>query len=197
MDIILNLADTYLLDDLYARFLPYPSIPSSIPLQHINATKLASPYATSTTYGLPSGVKAVSSLPRDSIIRQSISLFMIAWLGSMALYFIFSTISYYFFFDHRLKHHPRFLKDQIWLEIKSSMIAMPAIDVLTFPIFVHEARGGSMLYSNASDYGYVWMAVSTLLYLVFNDIAIYWIHRIEHHPRLYKHIHKVSQVPEL
>lgn len=196
MDIILQLADTYLLDDLYARLLPSPTFSGVAPaLEFLNNTALPSPYITSPTYGLPLSSlpgKAVSSLPRDSIVRQTISLFWIAWIGSAALYFFFSGISYHYFFDQRLKHHPRYLKNQIRMEIISSMIAMPSIDVLTLPIFVSEVRGKSLLYDNVADYGYAWLAASTLAYLVFNDVAIYWIHRIEHHPRLYKYIHKVS-----
>jgi lathosterol oxidase len=26
--------------------------------------------------------------------------------------------------------------------------------------------------------------------MVFNDLGIYWIHRLEHHPSIYKYIHK-------
>lgn len=191
MDLVLEIADHYLLDDLYARFLPYPAIPKS--LEFLNKTALPGPYAASTTYGLPAGTKVVSSLPRDSIVRQTISLFWIAWIGAALLYFFFSGLSYYFIFDKRLKHHPRYIKNQVWLEIKSSMIAMPTIDVLTLPWFVAEVRGKSLLYSNVADYGWTWLVISTVAYLVFNDLAIYWIHRLEHHKSIYKYIHKVSK----
>ncbi|CDS02323.1 hypothetical protein [Sporisorium scitamineum] len=43
---------------------------------------------------------------------------------------------------------------------------------------------------NIGDYGWGYAALSVLLFLVFTDFLIYWVHRIEHHPRLYKHIHK-------
>jgi lathosterol oxidase len=78
------------------------------------------------------------------------------------------------------------------MEIKSSMIAMPTIDIFTLPIFVAEVRGKSLLYTDVAEYGWAWMAVSTVLYMVFNDVAIYWIHRLEHHRSVYKYIHKVS-----
>lgn len=195
MDVVLNLADHYFLDDLYAKLLPYPSVPSSIAaLEFLNSTTIPGPYAESTTYGLSAGVKAISALPRDNMLRQAISLWTIAVSGSAIMYFIFSTFSYYYIFDRRLEHHPRFLKNQISMEIKSSMIAMPAIGVLTLPIFLASVRGKSLLYDDVSDYGYTWLGLSTILYMLFNDVAIYWIHRIEHHPRLYKYIHKVSNL---
>jgi lathosterol oxidase len=61
---------------------------------------------------------------------------------------------------------------------------------LTLPWFLAEVRGYSLLYSDISTYGWTWFIVSFFLYMTFNDVAIYWIHRLEHHPRVYKHIHK-------
>lgn len=186
MDVILSLADKYVLDDAYAYLFPYPAQPASIPT--LNSTTLASSYAHSTTYH-PS-VKATSALPRDHILRQSASLFTVALLGAYALYFLFCSISYFCFFDRRLEHHPRFLKNQKWLEIKSSLIAAPVIDVITIPWFLGEVRGHSKLYENVSDYGWTYFFASIGLYLLFTDFFIYWIHRLEHHPRIYKYIHK-------
>ncbi len=34
------------------------------------------------------------------------------------------------------------------------------------------------------------MGISTLLFMIWNDFAIYWIHRPQHHPSVYKYIHK-------
>lgn len=186
MDVILSLADKYVLDDAYAYLFPYPAQPASIPT--LNSTLLASSYAHSTSYH-PS-VKPTSALPRDHILRQSASLFTVALLGAYALYFLFCSISYFCFFDRRLEHHPRFLKNQKWLEIKSSLIAAPVIDVITIPWFLGEVRGHSKLYENVSDYGWTYFFASIGLYLLFTDFFIYWIHRLEHHPRIYKYIHK-------
>jgi lathosterol oxidase len=134
--------------------------------------------------------KPTSYLPRDSMIRQSISLYIIAAVGAAAMYFLFCSISYFCFFDRRLEHHPRFLKNQIRMEIKSSMIAIPWIDAMTLPWFLGEIRGHSMIYDNVSDYGWTYFVFSVALYLLFTDFFIYWIHRLEHHPSIYKHVHK-------
>lgn len=137
-----------------------------------------------------SSLKTESVYPRDNIYRQTASLFTLALLGAYALYFLFCSISYFFFFDKRLEHHPRFLKNQKWLEIKSSLIAAPVIDVLTLPWFIGEVRGYSKVYDNVGDYGWTYFFASVGLYLLFTDFWIYWIHRWEHHPRIYKYIHK-------
>ncbi|KIR69237.1 lathosterol oxidase [Cryptococcus bacillisporus CA1873] len=186
MDILLEYTDEYVLDKVYNFLLPHPPVPSS--LLSINTTVLPDSYPSSTTY-YPS-LASSSVLPRDSIIRQSISLFTIALLGAYALYFIFCSLSYYFVYDRRLEHHPKFLKDQKRKEIVSSVIAAPWIALMTLPWFVGEVRGYSMLYDNVTDYGWGYTVLSVLMFLLFTDFGIYWVHRIEHHPAIYKYIHK-------
>lgn len=131
-----------------------------------------------------------SQWPRDNIYRQMLSILVITQLGASSLYLIFSALSYYFVFDRRLEYHPRFLQNQVRQEIKSSLSAIPFINILTLPVFLAEVRGRSLLYSNTSDYGWSWLMISAILYMAFNDFAIYWIHRLEHHPSVYKYIHK-------
>lgn len=186
MDVILEYSDEYLLDKVYNFLLPHPPVPSS--LKSINTTALPESYSSSTTYH-PS-IAPTSLLPRDSIIRQSISLFTVALLGAYALYFIFCSLSYYYVYDRRLEHHPKFLKDQKRKEIISSVVAAPWIALMTLPWFVAEVRGYSMLYENVADYGWGYTALSVFMFLLFTDFGIYWVHRIEHHPAIYKHIHK-------
>ncbi|WFD01895.1 Delta(7)-sterol 5(6)-desaturase [Malassezia obtusa] len=77
--------------------------------------------------------KAVSWLPRDNIVRQTISLYVITYIGILLLYFSMASISYYFLFNKELMKHPRFLKNQIKLEIQSSLRAFPWLDLLTVP----------------------------------------------------------------
>lgn len=186
MDVILDFCDHYALDQAYAYLLPYPHTPSA--LTQLNNTGMPLSYDSAITNH--PAFKPTSYLPRDSMIRQSISLYIIAAVGAAAMYFLFCSISYFCFFDRRLEHHPRFLKNQIRMEIKSSMIAIPWIDAMTLPWFLGEIRGHSMIYDNVSDYGWTYFVFSVALYLLFTDFFIYWIHRLEHHPSIYKHVHK-------
>ena len=133
---------------------------------------------------------AGSAWARDNVVRQIISIMIITQIGASGLYWVFSALSYYFIFDRRLEHHPRFLKNQIRQEIVASMWAVPFINVLTVPFFLAEVRGKSLLYTNIDEYGWTWMVVSTIIFMIWNDFLIYWIHRFEHHPTVYKYIHK-------
>lgn len=179
MDVALEFLDPLILDKAYAWALPHPGAGFT------NSSDAA--YSSLSA----AGSSAPTSLwERDNIYRQIVSLLVITQIGASSLYLIFSALSYYLIFDRRLEYHPRFLENQVRQEIKSSLSAIPVINILTLPWFLAEVRGKSLLYQNVGDYGWSWLLVSSLLYMAFNDIAIYWIHRLEHHPSVYKYIHK-------
>lgn len=176
MDVALEILDPLILDKAYACF-----VPRATPANEWNTT-LSAPD--------PISASAESAWPRDNILRQCISILIITQIGATSLYWVFSALSYYFVFDRRLEHHPRFLKNQVRQEIISSMSAVPWINILTLPFFLAEVRGHSLLYTNIDEYGWSWVAISTVLFMIWNDFMIYWIHRLEHHPSVYKYIHK-------
>lgn len=183
MDVALEILDPLVLDKAYAYFAPAKHF-------EINATNAAHSSAAFDATSVPSPLSFGSSMPRDDIWRQVISILSITQLGACSLYWIFSALSYYFIFDRRLEHHPRFLKNQVWQEMKSSMSAVPFINILTLPFFLGEVRGHSFLYTHVDEYGWAWLGCSVVLFMVWNDFMIYWIHRLEHHPSVYKYIHK-------
>lgn len=175
MDVALEFLDPLVLDKAYAWVLPS----SDFSLNNSSYSNLSA-----------ANTAPASQWPRDNIYRQILSILVITQLGATSLYLVFSALSYYLVFDRRLEYHPRFLQNQVRQEIKSSLSAIPFINILTLPVFLAEVRGKSLLYSNTSDYGWPWLVISAILYIAFNDFAIYWIHRLEHHPSVYKYIHK-------
>jgi len=50
-------------------------------------------------------------------------------------------------------------------------------------------RPYTLLYSNISDYGWGYFALSVVLTLLIHDTYFYWTHRLMHHPRLFKLFH--------
>ena len=129
--------------------------------------------------------------PEQSLLRQFLSLFTITTVGGWLLYMSFATLSYVFVFDHRLRKHPLFLPNQVRREIVHASKSIPWMALMTTPIFVLEVRGYSRLYEGVSGVrGWMFNAASMLLFLMFTDALIYWIHRWLHHRLVYKHIHK-------
>lgn len=87
--------------------------------------------------------------------------------------------------------HPRFLKNQVRLEIEQALFSIPIMAILTVPFFLAEIRGWSKLYDFASEApfpAYNWLQYP--LFVAFTDSGIYWIHRAEHHPLVYRWLHK-------
>jgi lathosterol oxidase len=107
------------------------------------------------------------------------------------IYYVFAGLSYYFVFDKATFNHPKYLKNQISLEMKQANTALPIMAIFTAPLFWLEVRGYSKLYDNLGDapfplYNYLQFPI----FIAFTDFCIYWIHRGLHHPRVYKHLHK-------
>lgn len=193
MDIILNLADEYFLDAIYTRLVPASAFfgdalsanaTRALPLALSGLSKwenvvsylphpplqdvLSSNISAAATYAQP----MVSAWPRDYIPRQLISLTGLTLTGVHLIYFIFASLSYYFIFNHEMMKHPRFLKNQVRLEIESSLRAFPLMMLLTLPWFQAEVMGYSKLYNDPAEYGYTYLAFSSLLYVSIRACAV-------------------------
>ncbi|KAI8090952.1 uncharacterized protein B0P05DRAFT_634647 [Gilbertella persicaria] len=167
MDTVLYYCDEYLFDGLYAKLFP--------------------------SYTRHVAGKLISSWPRDDVWRASLSLFLITSFFGWILYFVTATLSYYFVFDHSYKNHPKFLKNQVRMEIECATNAIPWMTLLTLPWFLGEVFGKSMLYGgmpkSLSEWAYI--VISVPVFLFFTDCGIYWFHRWMHHPSVYKYLHKL------
>ena len=109
----------------------------------------------------------------------------------MVLYFVLATLSYIFVFDKTTVQHPKYLKNQMWLEIKQTMASMPAMSLLTAVAFTLEVRGHSKLYDLPSEAPFsLYNYLQFPFFILFTDFFIYWIHRGLHHPLIYKKLHK-------
>lgn len=183
MDLVLDIADYYLLDSVWARLVPIPGIASDSPSYHNGTT-------TALNQTLKTASKSISAWPRDYLPRQIVSLTILTLIGANALYFLFASLSYKFIFNHEMMRHPRFLKNQVRQEIMCSLWAFPGMTLLTLPWFMGEVRGHAKLYERPDQYGWAYFFLSVPLYLVFTDYGIYWIHRWLHLPFFYKLFHK-------
>ncbi len=207
MDIILEVCDTFLFDRVYAIALPASS--TSYLSQYVKSAATATfssmremgtqtqtqkyVYEPASQYinFRPSHWAYASALPRDNLYRQALSLFLITWVFGMVLYFVCSTLSYVFVFDKTTFQHPKFLKNQVWLEMKQSLAAMPGMSILTAIAFTAEVRGYSKLYDAPSEAPfYLYNYLQFPFFILFTDCLIYFIHRGLHHPSIYKTLHK-------
>jgi hypothetical protein len=147
MDLVLHIADDILFDKVWAVLVPSPRL-------HASATNASAIFHPSTSPLPVATFPASSAWPRDYIPRQLLSLSVITLVGIHGLYFIFAGLSYKFIFNHDMMRHPRFLKNQIKLEIQCSLKAFPGMMLLTLPWFQAEVMGYSRLYNDIGKYGW-------------------------------------------
>lgn len=109
----------------------------------------------------------------------------------MVVYFAFATLSYVFVFDKTTVNHPKYLKNQMRMEIRQTMNALPVMSTLTVPFFFIEVRGYGKMYDTFEEAPFMLYNVLQFpLFFMFTDFLIYWIHRGLHHPLIYKRLHK-------
>lgn len=174
MDLVLGLADEYLLDKAWTFIVPASVFVTPTGVVNISQSSLAPIVNASWHHNIvsrlphpplpstydPSTLIPVSAWPRDYIPRQLISLSVVTLIGIFCLYFLFAGLSYRYIFNHDMKHHPRFLKNQVKLEIQCSLRAFPGMTLLTLPWFQAEVRGYSKLYDNVEDFGLAYLLFS-------------------------------------
>jgi lathosterol oxidase len=125
---------------------------------------------------------------RHGIWRQSISIFFVTWLSSSLFYLLFGTVCYHRNFDRALKKEPKFRPNQIRSEMVDSLWALLVLNALTVPIFVAQVRGLARIYAFGT--GSVWYEVAQYpLFVLFSDTCMYWLHRVFHHPVLFRMAH--------
>lgn len=172
MDVILEVADYLVLDNVWAKLVPAQQNATQLPVwlstftDSLPATFRPPPISLSMLSKHASSTSSPalrSAWPRDYIVRQVLSVTSLTMIGIVALYVIFAAASYYLIFDHRMMRHPRFLKNQVRLEIMCSLKSFPGMTLLTLPWFMGEVRGYSKLYSNVEDYGWTYLCLSVPL----------------------------------
>ncbi|GAB7362074.1 hypothetical protein MBLNU230_g2108t1 [Neophaeotheca triangularis] len=223
MDIVLEIFDTFIGDPVYAKLLPRQALPPFDPISTITASFKGYPdanasWADSIAHGAyqastwtwepasqyfnlePSHYAYESQWDRDNMWRQMCSFLLISWFFGICVYFFFASLSYVFIFDKDTFKHPKYLKNQMRMEIQQTMGAIPIIAVFTAPIFVLEVRGYSFVYDTVSNPGFThpllsifgssWNWIQFPVFFCFTDFCIYWIHRALHSKLLYRRLHK-------
>jgi Delta7-sterol 5-desaturase len=75
-------------------------------------------------------------------------------------------------------------------ELLASLLATPIYALPAAWALLAWVNGGSRMYSDPGRYGWWWLPLSALVYLVLHDAYYYWLHRAMHHPRLFGWMHR-------
>ena len=117
---------------------------------------------------------------------------------SIVRYFIIAGLAFVLF--HKL-FPKRFIKNKIQVriakkkdffrEILHSMQTTLILAGVGLLFLNTPLKGYTKVYDSIADYPLWWIPVSVVIASIIHDSYFYWMHRIIHHPKLYKYIHAV------
>lgn len=93
------------------------------------------------------------------------------------------------YFASRRLQNVAIKRKQIAFEIKWSLITFAIWGTLGVFHSWLAWNGYTFIYVDAAEYGYWYLPVSFVLFIVLHDAYFYWTHRLLHHPKLFSRIH--------
>ncbi|MCE7991305.1 MAG: sterol desaturase family protein [Roseivirga sp.] len=113
-------------------------------------------------------------------------------------YIIAASLSYFIIWQlfgkllqHRYIQKKRPGLKQHWHELRYSVSSVAIYAIVGVGIFIGVRSGAFNIYRDTATYPW-WISVAGLIGLIlWHDLYFYWTHKWMHHPKLYRHIHKV------
>ena len=126
------------------------------------------------------------------LMEEYVSTLIQVLMFAIILYFTLSSLSYlYFFVWKKTKYLPK-LNGEFYIlhDIKWSCINILVESFIVSALRMVQIRY-SFVYFNTGDYGYMYLIISIVMHVIFDETLTYWIHRIFHTNRtLYNLMHK-------
>jgi sterol desaturase/sphingolipid hydroxylase (fatty acid hydroxylase superfamily) len=138
------------------------------------------------------------NLPDFSSGYWPLILTAIFFLVITGRYFLVSGIFYYIFyiwfrskFEVRKINRKNYKKDQFKTEIKYSLISSLLFSVTGTITVILWQKGYTKVYTTTNLYGWWYLPLSLLIYMLLQETYYYWLHRWMHKPAVFKMVHKV------
>lgn len=130
---------------------------------------------------------------------EFINKFIATYIALSVYYLAFAVpffVVFWVWLKDRLKHRriqqkPRADKKQIFKELRYSFLTILIITVVDTLIFSNGAEVYIKIYTDVSQHGWIYFALTTFFLFVVDDTYFYWMHRLMHTDLLYKRVHKV------
>jgi Delta7-sterol 5-desaturase len=131
------------------------------------------------------------------VIWIAIKMAGTAALWDFAWYFLAAGsvwLAFYILFTQRFRFRkiiPRVPSgQQLGAEIARSVRSTLIFGLVTGFVVVAMYKGYTQIYGNIDEYGWGWFFASIALAVVIHDAYFYWTHRLMHHRRLFRHVHR-------
>lgn len=92
---------------------------------------------------------------------------------------------------HRKIQATPLLQSQIRFEMAYSFSTIIIFSLVGFSILKLKKAGFTLIYDDLAQYSYGWLPLSFIIITLLHDAYFYWMHRLMHHPKLFKTIHLV------
>lgn len=137
-------------------------------------------------------------MPVDAGFEQYIRAFLLGIsLGNLMYYGLLSTVLWLLFsvvYRKKLRHRKISPRDpapgQIRREVWQSLRSIAIWGAINVGVIYATSRGWTRFYRSIDEYGWGWFALSFVLMIVAHDAYFYWTHRLMHHPKLYRLVHR-------
>ena len=80
---------------------------------------------------------------------------------------------------------------QLKSELLNSLYTLMVSTVFVLAIYLLKSLGYTKIYTDINDYPKFFAYSGFFIFLLFDDTWFYLVHRLLHHPRIFKYIHKV------
>jgi sterol desaturase/sphingolipid hydroxylase (fatty acid hydroxylase superfamily) len=134
-------------------------------------------------------------------LYQAVEVSLGSTLGKLFWYALLASsvwLAFYVLFRSRLRHRRVGPRDpaagQIRREILHSLRSLAIFGLVTAAVVLAAASGLTRLYWRIDDYGWAWLLASSGLMVLVHDAYFYWTHRLMHHPRLYRLVHRTHHL---
>lgn len=117
-------------------------------------------------------------------LTNLIRYFLIAGIPFLIFYVLFPTFFKNNKIQVRIAQNKDFIREILHSVQTTVIIGIVAMAILFTPLVEY-----TRLYGELSDYSYWWIPVSIVLAIIVHDTYFYWIHRVIHHPSIYKKVH--------
>lgn len=132
-------------------------------------------------------------------------MYLLKWLFTFAMlslrYIIFAGLAYLLFYVvfknswfHKKIQQKMPEARRIWFEMKYSYSSFAVFAAMAVLVGLLHQAGFTQIYTDISAYGWWWFGLSIPLLIFGHDTYFYWTHRIMHHPKLFKTMHKVHHM---
>ena len=126
------------------------------------------------------------------------TLCLVMFILITSRYFILGSIFHVYFYvwkrekwENRKINKRDYPQNQFKKEVSWSMLTAIVFSVVGAISALAWQRGYTAIYLNINDYPLWWFPVSIIVAMFIHETYYYWLHRLMHHPKIYKQVHQV------